>query len=302
MACRHAAAPGGHPQTGLLDAHGRGRDAERNGVRHERQRLDAAARASQAVGARRACRCAGRAGPRQAAAAAAGGCAPRSDRLEAPVGRVGAGVDLEAEAEVGQVREEELRGSTASAARGRSSPTCRGVGTIATHRPQERPRPGAGRPSCLPRSRAGLGLESGTDRLERVDEAVGRDHPQRIERAGRACSRRPRAPRPGRSGCPARGRCCSPARPARARARAGHAAARWRRRAASRRRPPGSRGVPTPRPSAGRPRAPARSRVTTASAPAPSSGAARPARARLRRVRDAARVAVYDHEQRFRAC
>ena len=39
------------------------------------------------------------------------------DRLEAPVGRIGAGVDLEAEAEVGEVREEDLCRQTASAAR-----------------------------------------------------------------------------------------------------------------------------------------------------------------------------------------
>ena len=63
-------------------------------------------------------RCGGRRGRLEVVAAVGRGEQPQQprppgrldqDRLEAAVGRVGAGVDLEAGAEVGQVREEELR-------------------------------------------------------------------------------------------------------------------------------------------------------------------------------------------------
>ncbi len=158
-----------------------------------------------------------------------------------PSARVGAGIDLEPEAEVGQVREEELRGvARANLPRVQVHP--RPVGAVAAHRPAE----GAQALAQVRRvvgvvGRARLRLEAGAHRLDRIDEAVRGGHAQGIERAcGHLRCDREGAP-PGSWGCRAHGPRCWRGRRAQGPAPAAPAAARWRRHGACRLRRPAPR-------------------------------------------------------------
>ena len=107
------------------------------------------------------------------------------DRLHPAVGGVGAGVDLESEAEVGKVGEEELRpraGGELLPVEARPD----AVRLVVPNRPGQSPRTLAqvgGVIRVVPRPR--LRLEAGTHALERVDRSRGRLDAHGVERSGR---------------------------------------------------------------------------------------------------------------------
>ena len=191
---------------------------------------------------RRAGRGAGRAARRRAGAAGGAGCAPRagSPRSGRPRDRRRGRPRSRSRRRGGWRGRAAPRRSSASGPE--SSSTRARYGRVAADRADEGAQALAqvGRVVGLV-GRARLGLEAGANRLDRIDEAVGGDHPQRIERAGGRRQPRPRGRPRGWWGCRERGPRCWPGRLAPGPAPAAAAAARWRPRGACRRRRPARR-------------------------------------------------------------